>query len=133
MKHGDERKQPPRGIEVDGDLMLEALYQELGALVVQSPPSHVDRLDLAWCRRADRLIIALANQEIVLHEATKRRERQMMGNDRPVVLGADIEDEPGAHQFKREAIGSALVPHGRERVFLHQVLTCNGALWLQIP
>src|SRR5260370_42367823 len=114
MKHGDERKQPPRRIEVDGDLMLEALYQEVGALVVQSPPSHVDRLDLAWRRRADRLVIALANQEIVLHEATKRRERQMMCNDRPVVLGAEIEDEPVAHQINREAIASPLAPHGRE-------------------
>src|SRR5260370_32413031 len=110
MKHGDERKQPPRRIEVDGDLMLEALYQELGALVVQSPPSHVDCLDLAWRCRADCLVIALANQEIVLHKATKRRERQMMGNDRPVVFGAAIEDEPGAPQLSPEAIGSALRP-----------------------
>src|SRR5258708_24419380 len=99
MKHGDERKQPPRGIEVDGDLMLEALYQELGALVVQSPPSHVDRLDLAWRRRADRLVIALANQEIVLPEDTKRRGRQIVGTARPVVLGGHIENEPVAHNF----------------------------------
>src|SRR5229473_825833 len=107
-------------------------YQQLGALVVQSPPSHVDRLDLAWRRRADRLVIALANQEIVLHKAAKRRERQMMGNDRPVVLGADIEDEPVAHQLKPEAIGAAVVPDGRERVFLHQVVDGDGALVFDI-
>src|SRR5262249_57119961 len=94
----------------------------------QSPRSDVDCLDLAWRRSTDRLVIALANKEIVLHEPTKRREREMMGNDRLLVLGADIEDEPVASKLKPEAIGSPLMTDGRERVFLHQIVDCDGAL-----
>src|SRR5262249_16959258 len=67
-------------------------------------------------------------QEIVLDEAAKRRERQVMGDDRSVVLCADIEDEPVACKLKPEAIGAALMSDGSERVFLHQIIDCDGAL-----
>src|SRR5262249_60793770 len=94
MKYGDEREQPPRRIEVEGHLIPEALHQKLRALVMQPAPSHVDRLDLARCRGADRLVIALAHEEIILHQATERRERQVMRDYRLVILRTDIEDEP---------------------------------------
>src|SRR6202040_1787105 len=128
MKHGDQGEQPPRGIEIEGDLVLEPLHQQLGAFVVKAAPAHVDRLDLARRRGADRLVIALANQEIVFDEATERRQRQMMGHHRPVVLGADIEDEPVAEDLKLEAVGSAVMPFRGERVFLHQIVDRDGAL-----
>ena len=50
--------------------------QQAAALVVQAAPAHVDGLDLGGGLGLDRLVIALADQEIVLHDAAERRQRQ---------------------------------------------------------
>src|SRR5882672_4829053 len=68
MQHGDEGEQPPGGVGIHADLALEPLLQQVGALVVERAPSHVDRLDLARGRAADRLVVAVADHEVVLHD-----------------------------------------------------------------
>src|SRR5690349_6839224 len=69
VQHGNQREEAARGVEIDADLVLEPLHQELGALVLEPAPAHVDRLDLARARAADRLVIAVADHEVVLHDA----------------------------------------------------------------
>src|SRR5215471_16481884 len=88
VQHGDQREQVARRVEVDDDLVLEPLHQELGALVVQRAPAHVDRLDLARRRGADRRVVAVADHEVVLHDALEWRERQVMRDHRALVGGA---------------------------------------------
>jgi replicative DNA helicase len=46
VQDADERKQPPRGVEIDRDLSVEPVHQHLGRLVVERTPRHVDGLDL---------------------------------------------------------------------------------------
>src|SRR2546423_15681157 len=43
VQHADQREQAPCGVEVEANLFLQALHQELGALVVQPAPAHIDR------------------------------------------------------------------------------------------
>src|SRR5262245_65730304 len=74
MQHADEREQPPRGLEIDQNLALEALHQELGALVVECAAAHVERLDALRRRATDRPVIAVADDAVVLDQASQRRE-----------------------------------------------------------
>src|SRR5215469_3957771 len=132
VQHGDEREQVAGGVEIDSDLVLEALDQEIGALVVQRAPAHVDRLDLARARGADRLVIAVADDEVVLDDALERGERQMMGDDRLLVGGAHLEHEPVAHHREMQPVGPAVVPDRLERVLFEEVVDRDRALVLDV-
>src|SRR4249920_3018728 len=66
MQGADQGEQASRGGDVDQDLALEPLHQQAAPFVVQAPPSHVDRLDAGGWRGLDRLVVALAHQEVVL-------------------------------------------------------------------
>ena len=50
-------------------LRLRRVLQDARALVVQAAPAHVDRLDAVGRRGADRRVIAVADQEVVLDDA----------------------------------------------------------------
>src|SRR5262249_53500186 len=76
MQRADEREKAARRLEIGGDLPLEPLDQKPAAFVVQTAPAHVQRLDARGRRRLDRLVIALADQEIILDQLAERRERQ---------------------------------------------------------
>ena len=58
------------------------------ALVVQAAPAHVDRLDAVGRRGADRRVVAVADQEIVLHDPPQRREREQVRHHRLAVGAA---------------------------------------------
>src|SRR5215471_9654926 len=94
VQHADQREQAARRVVVDRDLAGEAFRQQFRALVVQCAPPDIDRLDLPQALVADRLVIALANEKIVLDDAAKRRERQHDRFARPVWLAADFHEEP---------------------------------------
>jgi hypothetical protein len=117
---------------VDLDLFLEALHQQLGAFVVQAAPAHVDRLDLARRRGADRLVVAVADQEIVLHDAAQRREREQMRHQRRAVLAPDVEHQPVLADRKMQHVGPAVVIDRRERIVLDQVVDRDRALVLDV-
>src|SRR3546814_3113567 len=76
VEHADQREQAPRGVEIDLDLAVETFDQHLRRLVVQRAARHVDGLDLLRGRRADRLIIAVADREIVADRPAKAPEAE---------------------------------------------------------
>src|ERR1700688_3138922 len=78
VQHADQREQPAGGFEIDPHLALQALLQRARAFVVDAAAAHVDGLDLVRGRSADRLIIAVANHEIVFHDSPERRQRQQV-------------------------------------------------------
>lgn len=80
IKHTDKGEKTARSIEIDFDLAGKPVHQSLRAVIVNAPPAHVDRLDLAG-GGAYRLVIAFADQEIILDDAAERRQRQDMGRD----------------------------------------------------
>src|SRR5580704_17851561 len=61
---------------------------------MQRTPADIDRLDLAQALVADRLVIALADQEVVLDDAAERGERQDDRLARPVRRRADRHHQP---------------------------------------
>ena len=71
MEHADQREQPPRRVEIDRDLAVEPVHQHLGRLVVEGAARHVDGLDLLRGRGLDRLIIAVADREIIADRTAK--------------------------------------------------------------
>src|SRR5262245_26608360 len=94
MKDAYQGKQPSSGIEIDLHLAVQALDQDLAAFIVQTAPRHVDRLDLARGRCANSLIVAFANHEIVLDDATKWRQRQSDDDARSSTGIGDVEQQP---------------------------------------
>src|SRR6185312_11884555 len=132
MQDAEQREEPARRAEVDHHALGQALAQYLRAFVVQAAPSHVDRLDARRARRADRLEIALADQEIIFDDAAERRQRHQQPLDRRLVGGADIEDEAillDAELHMERAIGGR---HRLEAVLLEQVEDGDGALMLDV-
>src|SRR5512132_1114441 len=71
MQGADQGEQSSGGGDVDEHLALEPLHEQAAAFVVQATPSHVDRLDAGGRLGLDRLVVALAHQEVVLHQAAK--------------------------------------------------------------
>ena len=65
MQGAQKGEQPPGGGDVDPDLAVQALAQQLRALVVQAATAHVDGLDLGGRGVADGLVIALADGQVV--------------------------------------------------------------------
>ena len=53
---------------------------------MDAAPAHVDGLDLVRGRGADRLVVAVADHEIVLHDPPERRQRQQMRDHGRAVL-----------------------------------------------
>src|SRR5712671_1582455 len=132
MQYAEKREESARSAEIDRHALGQPLAQQLRALVVQRAPAHVDRLDARRARRADRLKVALAHQEIVLDDAAEGRERQEQPLDRRLVGRADIEDQPvllGAEmQMERPFCGR----DRREAVLLEQIEDGDRALVLDV-
>src|SRR3546814_1284712 len=93
VEHADQREQAPRGVEIDLDLAVETFDQHLRRLVVQRAARHVDGLDLLRGRRADRLIIAVADREIVADRPAKAPEAEDDRFERRPVRASDIEHQ----------------------------------------
>src|ERR1700680_2235951 len=93
MQHADQREEPPRGIEVELDLAREAFLQELRALVMKRPPTHIESFDLLGRSLADGFVVAIADYEVVLDYTPKRRERQHHLAMRQIIGHANVEDE----------------------------------------
>jgi hypothetical protein len=132
MQHADQREQPARGVKVHLDLAGEPLHQELRALVVQPAPPHVDCLDLARHGGANRLIVALADHEVILHDFPERREREHVKDDRRAVGKPDVEGESILGDAEMQRVGSGVMPRRREHVLLQEVVDRDRALVLDI-
>ena len=71
-------------VEVDIHLLRQVLAQQLGALVMEAAPARVDGLDARPAGPPDRLVIALADDEVVPDQCAKRAHRQQHRLQRPL-------------------------------------------------
>src|SRR6185295_11479978 len=116
VQRADQREEAPRGVVVDGDLAVETLSQELRTFVMQAAAAHVDRLDLRGRGVADRLIITLANNEVVLDHPLQWRERKDVRRLRGAFFGRDLEHQPIFLNAEAEAVVAAVGAGGGEAV-----------------
>src|SRR3546814_15272114 len=121
VKDADQGEQAPRGVEIDLDLAVESPDQHLRRVVVQRPARHVDCLDLLCRRGADRLIIAVADREIVTDRAAEAPKAEDHRFERRPILAPDIEDQPPFLDAPQQArseerrVGKESVSTGRSR------------------
>ena len=70
---------------------------------MQAAARHVDGLDLRRRTKLDRLVVAVADLEVVLDDAPERRERKPEGHQWPLRLVAHVNHKPplmgGQHQM----------------------------------
>src|SRR5579871_636595 len=132
MQHRDQREQAARGVEIKLDLAAQPLHDDARAFVVQRAPAHVERFDAVRRRGADRRVIAVADREIVLHDAAERRQRQHMGDDRRAVGGADVEHQAIARNAELQCVGALVVAGRLELVLGQQIVDGDRALVLDV-
>src|ERR1700756_3594316 len=133
MQDGDQREQAAGGFEIDPHLAFQPLLQRARAFVVNAAAAHVDGLDLVGSRGADRLIIAVADHEIVFDDPAERREREQMRDNGRAVLAADIEHQPIAGDAEMQREGTVrLMAVRREQVLLDQIVDRDRALMLDV-
>ena len=120
MQHADEREQPSGGVGVHRHLAAEPLAQQFGAFVVQAAAPHVDRLDAARRSGADRLVVGVADQEVVLDDAPQLLQRQIEVGQRRIAGIAHLESEARAVDLQVEMEGPREVARRGEAVLLHQ-------------
>src|SRR6266403_2224722 len=132
VQHADQGEQPAGGLEIDPHLALQALLQRARAFVVNAAAAHVDGLDLVRRRGADRLVIAVANHEIVFHDSPERRQRQQMRHHGRAVLAADVEHQPVAGDADVQRERAPVGAFRREQILLDQVVDRDRALVLDI-
>src|SRR5579862_3486884 len=94
--------------------------------------AHVDRLDLVGRGGADRLIIAVANEEVVFDDAAQRRQRQKMCYHGRAVGERDGEGKAIAVDAQMQCVRPAVVANRRETVALEQVKDRYRAFVLDI-
>src|SRR5262245_53498446 len=109
VERTEQREQAPRCSDVYSDLALQALHEKPATFIVQSAAADIDRLDTRGRLGLDRLIVAFAHHEIVLHDAPERSERQRDIGDRLAVLVADGEHEAVVGERKMQSVGTLFV------------------------
>src|SRR4029079_3180177 len=109
VERAEQREQASCGREIDGDLALETLQKKLAALVVKAAPAHVDRLDLRCRLGLDCLVVALADEEIILPQWAEGRERKHHVLDGSAIAVAHREHEAIVGEREVERVGTAVV------------------------
>ena len=66
VQHADEGEEPPPGVMIERDLVGQAVDQERRAFVVERPSPRIDGLDLRQIVTADGVVIAFADDKVVL-------------------------------------------------------------------
>src|SRR5690606_32653558 len=132
MQNADQREKAPGRVKIHVDLAGQAILQGLRALIMEASPAHIDCLDLRGRRRLDRVIIAFADQEIVLDDLAEGREREQHLAMRLAIFEADVENETIFFDGQVKDIRPALAAYGCEVVFFQQVENGDLALMLDI-
>jgi hypothetical protein len=96
----------------------------------QGATPHVQGLDLLGRGAADRLIVALADHEIVLDEGPERAERQHVAS--LIARTFDIQNKPVLGQAHLQVIGSAVRPLRCETIGLQEIEDRDLALLLLV-
>src|SRR5438874_6087456 len=132
VQDADQREQPPGSFEIDSYLALQPLLQRARAFVVDAAAAHVDRLDLVGRGGADRLVVAVADHEIILHDPPEWRQRQQLRHHGRAVLAADVEHQPVACYREVQRERALARPFRREQILLDQIVDRNRPLMLDI-
>src|SRR5690606_8991673 len=118
----DQRKEAASGGEVGRDLSLQRVEQLARAAVVDRAARHVDRFDLLGRGLAQRLVVRIADREVLAHDATEASEAEA---DRPgvaAVAAANADLEPASRQREPQRPGAATAAlRGAER---HEAVLC---------
>lgn len=132
MKAANQREKTPSRVVIELNFILKALAQDIGAFVVHAAARHIDGLNLRRGGIADRVVIALAQHEIVFNDFSKRRHGKMHLAQRGAAVAPDIEHQAalyiGQVKLKRPLAGAI----GLEKVFLQQVIDRDFTLVLYI-
>lgn len=72
MQGTDKGENTPRRIKTHFGLIAKAVRQQPRSFIMQASPPHIDRFDLGRRRRPDRIVITLADHEIVFHDPAER-------------------------------------------------------------
>jgi hypothetical protein len=132
MQDAHEREQSARGVEIEFHLALEALHQNVRALVMQPAARHVERLDAIRRRGADRRVIAVADGVIVLDQPSQRREREEMRNDRRTVGTPDVEHQAASGDAQMQRKRALVTGNRRKGVLLEEIVNRHCALMLHV-
>lgn len=136
MQYADQSEEPPRGLEINLDLPFQPLDQQFRALIVDSAPGHVDGLDFGGAGLADRLVIAVANGEIVTNRSPESPKSKDQRLQRLAIFTTDRNDQPALLHAEPELVRSGiaiLVLFERlEIIFLDQVKYRDPSFLLDI-
>src|SRR5690606_10780416 len=97
----DQREKTTSLAVIDRDLALATLPENPASLIVQAAATHVYGLDLRRRSRANGLVVALANCEVVLDDPAERRQREHVdGGPRSLAasFARDLENQSVLHQ-----------------------------------
>ena len=86
MQDADEGEQAAGRVCIDLGLAFKPLLQHPRPFVVNPAPCHIDGLDLLCGGLADRLIIAVADGEIIADRAAEAAQRQDQRLQRRAIL-----------------------------------------------
>ena len=128
MQSADQREESSRSIEIDIDFSIQPLSKEPTALVVQTAPTDIDRLDLGrWCG-ADGLVITVADEEVILDYFLEGLQRQCVRLKLQLGFGPDGQHQSIFSDRKVEAVGSIVMTDQLELVGFEDVENSNLAL-----
>src|SRR6266567_545375 len=122
IKRRYQREDAPRRVEIHLDLAVEAVAQEVRAVVVQPAPSHVDGLDPCRRRLANGGVIGLAELMVVLQHAAKRREREEYAPVFALIMQPHIQDQTVIRGGENEMIGPARRTFRLEMILFQDVV-----------
>ena len=109
VQDANQRKQPAGGGKVGFHLALQPFQQQFRRLVVNAAPGHVDGFDLGGGGFANRLIIAVADGEIVADRAAEPAQPQHQRLQQLATLAGNMELQPAIRHRKPQPI-RPLVP-----------------------
>src|SRR5437870_2428135 len=132
MQDAEEREEPARRVEIDLDLAFQALFQKRRAFVVQPATPHIQRFYLVGRRIADRLEVAVADEEIVFDHAAERRQGKHDATMRRAALQADVEDETVLFQRQGKPVRAAFRIPRHKTVAFEQIVNRDLAFLLDL-
>lgn len=137
MQHADEGEEAAGGGVIHLGLAVEPFLEDACALVVDAAAGHVDGLDLGWGQAFDRVEIALADLDVILHHLAERGEREVELGLRLGRRAADREDKALVAdcqiEVKRPGCDIASLARGQGKaVLFEQIENRNAALLLDL-
>src|SRR5271170_4602828 len=132
VQRSDQREQSPRRIDVEIDLARQPLKNERTRFVMDGASAAVERFDLGRGRVADRRVISLADEKIVLQKRSKARQRKNVRNAARRGGRADLERQPGVKERDAQPIRPVVAAGQRKGAVLDEIINRDGPFVLLI-